>query len=371
MKITYDYQTFSIQKYGGVSRYFYELASRLSTVYEFDVDVLAFFYINQYLKTANSGLVIGIERYKIPKTTEFFLGLNKNLCKIWLRYQIPDIFHETYYSTSSLAPKGCKTVLTVHDMIHEKIINGSLVANAEVTNAEITTKQKEMAIKRADHIICVSESTRKDLLEITNIDSDKVSVIHIGHSFSNAPYINEGKQFDPYILYVGLRSSYKNFETLLRAYAASSKIKNDFKLFCFGIEQFSAYELSLIYELGLNEEQVVYMGSQDDKLHMLYRKAAVFVYPSLYEGFGIPPLEAMSLGCPVACSNVSSIPEVVGDAAEFFDPYDIESVILALENVLYSAGKRENLINKGKDRAKQFTWEKCAKNTAKLYALLC
>ncbi|MEM2154884.1 MAG: glycosyltransferase family 1 protein, partial [Nitrososphaeria archaeon] len=148
-------------------------------------------------------------------------------------------------------------------------------------------------------------------------------------------------------------------------------IKHDFKIVCFGGGLFSAEEIDLMIKLGLSEDQVIQISGDDKTLAHLYRNAAVFVYPSLYEGFGIPLLEAMSLGCPVICSNTSSFPEVAGNAAEFFDPYEADSIAVALENVLYSSEKSKHLVNLGYERVKNFSWEKCADETRSIYLSLC
>jgi glycosyltransferase involved in cell wall biosynthesis len=360
MKITYDYQTFNLQEYGGIPRYFYEIATRLSNVSGVDASILAFSYINQYLKDSPSGLVTGMQRPVLPKTGQAFGAINKELSRLWLRYQKTDILHETYYSRYGVAPNDCTIILTVYDMIHEKL------SSSVTIDSDRTRKLKESAVRRADHIICISESTKTDLLEFIDVDPAKVSVIHLGHSFIKSTPIYSDIP-DPYILYIGLRQGYKNFNGLLRAYAASSKINSNFKLLCFGSHPFSKDEMKLINELNLTENQVIYAGRQDKMISHLYSNASAFIYPSLYEGFGIPPLEAMNFGCPVICSNLSSIPEVVGDAGELFDPYSINSIVTAMENVLFSTERTHELIQKGAIRKEMFSWDKCANETLQLY----
>jgi glycosyltransferase involved in cell wall biosynthesis len=121
--------------------------------------------------------------------------------------------------------------------------------------------------------------------------------------------------------------------------------------------------------LGI-ESKVEHVGGGDDRLATLYSNAEIFVYPSLYEGFGIPPLEAMSLGCPVLCSRTSSIPEVVGNAGRYFDPGDIDSIRVAMEEVLYSSVARNKLIQAGFNRCRSFSWSRCAAETAAIYRTL-
>ena len=233
---------------------------------------------------------------------------------------------------------------------------------------------KARAIKQADHIICISHKTKKDLVEILNIEPKKVSVIYLGYSFKlENPVSIHALTNDlqhPYILYVGTRGAYKNFDCLLKAYASRSALNKNFKLVCLGAKSFSSDELNKIQELGLSKDQVNYVSGDNQTLAQLYKQASVFVYPSLYEGFGMPPLEAMSFDCPVACSNTGSLPEIVGNAAEFFDPYEVDSIADALEKVLFSSEKAKNLVELGRERIKQFSWETCAKQTSLIYSSL-
>lgn len=363
MRIVYDYQIFSWQKYGGISRYICEIANQLSTIDGLDIKILAMAYVNEYLKKLKPGLVVGLPVAKINKTGNIIKAVNTNLSKICLVTNPPDIVHETYYNTTKLASRKTKIVTTVYDMLHEKF--------PDSFPGYSTPQEKAASVKRADHIICISENTKKDLIEILNVDPQKLSVVHLGVSLNFGENSDtSSKLSQPYILYVGDRGGYKNFRGLLQAYASSSQLINDFNLVCFGSRAFSTEEINLINKLGIPESKVIYISGSDDTLAGLYRYAEIFVYPSHYEGFGIPPLEAMAIGCPVACSNTSSMPEVAGNAAEFFNPYDPESIASAVESVVYSNQRKQDLIKFGKQRANIFTWENCAKKTRDVYASL-
>jgi glycosyltransferase involved in cell wall biosynthesis len=366
LSVSYDYQIFSIQRYGGISRYIYEIATRISDLEEFDVKITAGLHINEYLDRCGSSLVKGWKLPRIKKTPTIVLGkLNKTLSKTCLNYPCPDVIHETYYCHKSIASKRSKIVLTVHDMIHEKF---SHIMPRKDSNFSIT---KAKAINRADHIICVSESTKSDLVDILNVDPRKISTIYHGVTLSTDVENEKILKLDsPYILYVGERISYKNFDRLLQAYASKQNIRDEFKLVCFGSSSFSNHELFMIRNLGLNDKNILYTSGDDRILKSLYIHASAFIYPSLYEGFGLPLLEAMSCGCPVICSNTSSILEVVSDSGEYFDPYEIDSIADALEKVLFSSKISKELINKGNDRVKEFSWETCAKQTSLVYQLL-
>ncbi len=161
----------------------------------------------------------------------------------------------------------------------------------------------------------------------------------------------------PFLLYVGLREGYKNFHRLLAAYSRSQLLKRDFDLVCFGGGALGGEERSRARDLGVPTARLRYVSGGDEALAQLYASAAALVYPSVYEGFGIPPLEAMSVGCPVICSNSSSLPEVVGDAAELFDPLDEDQIRSAMERVVMSEGLRKDLSERGRRRCALFSWQ--------------
>ncbi len=361
LKIVYDHQIFWCQKYGGISRYIYELATHLFDSDACDVKILALAYVNEYLKKLKPGLVVGFPVPIIPKTGRVIKTFNSELSKILLKSNPPDILHNTFYYPEKLAPKGTRVVTTVHDMTDEKFYPENPMC-----------QRKSESVRQADHIICVSENTKKDLIEILDVAPNKVSVVYHGYSFKvEQNYQPDVKNYHPYILYIGDRKGYyKNFQRLLQAYASSSQLRNCFNLVCFGDGKFSHNELSLINKLGIPEDKIVQVSGDDIALSNIYRGASVFVYPSLYEGFGIPLLEAMSLRCPVACSNTSSMPEVAGNAAEFFDPYETESIADAIEKVLYSPERAQNLVTLGLERIKRFSWKVCAEQTRLVYSAL-
>ncbi len=378
VNIVYDYQVFSFQKYGGISRYFYEISSRIAQMSDRDVRIIAPLYINEYFRESPQrnklmqGLKInkpeGISRStqkSIPKIINPRDIINQQISNILISIYNPDIIHETYFTTKSIGNKKHKRVITVHDMIDEKF------SSSKDPTGEFA-KTKAIAIDRADRIICISENTRKDLIEILGVDEAKISTIYqaytpnlkIDRDLQQIPQIEK-----PYLLYVGDRGGYKNFDILLKVYNNSEKLKQDFQLVCFGGEKFSSEEIKKIQAFQL-EGKVVQLSGSDDLLAQSYRQAAAFIYPSLYEGFGIPPLEAMSCRCPVVCSNVSSIPEIVGDAGEYFDPYDLDSISHAIEKVVYSEITSSNLKQLGSERVKLFSWDLCAKQTNKVYQSL-
>jgi glycosyltransferase involved in cell wall biosynthesis len=361
MRIAYDHQIFSWQKYGGISRYFYDIAARMPGVCGCDVKIIAPLYVNRYLMDNPLPYVIGMPWIWIPKSGRAMQILSAPLAQYFLHREKPDVVHETYYYEKKLSPRKSRTVLTVFDMVHEKYPHC-------YRSSDKTRNMKKEAVKRADHIICISENTRRDLIEFLGTEKERTSVVHFGNSLSAEINTDHPKLISrPYIAYVGLRRGYKNFSNLLGAYASSDFLKNNYMLVCFGGGCFDKRELNEIADLRIPPGSIIQMEGGDHVLAEIYRHADIFVYPSLYEGFGIPPLEAMSLGCPVACSFTSSLPEVCGNAAEYFDPRDIESIRSSIENVLESSIRRDELVRAGLSQSLNFSWKKCTKQTAAVY----
>ncbi|MDB5876149.1 MAG: hypothetical protein JWQ07_5591 [Ramlibacter sp.] len=361
LRVDYDYQIFSMQQFGGISRYIHEVACRVGRAEGFSAKIIAPLHINGYLSTGG----VCVRGVAIPNIRQAS-GILKVFNAIGSRLAYtcsapPDVLHETYYRAYRVAPRGCPTVLTVHDMIHEKF-PGTFHKN------DPTSSAKRAAIARARHVICVSHSTRRDLLSMVDIAPEKTSVIHHGFT-SRTPteYPIALAISRPFILYVGDRSAYKNFAGLLRAYAASPRLRSNLCLLAFGGGAFHADEEDLITRLGLDDSLVRQVRGDDAVLTSLYRQAVMFVSPSLYEGFGIPLLEAMSFDCPVICGNTSSIPEVVGDAALMCDSGDVDALRSSMESVAASVDVRSALITRGRERVQHFSWDRCASQTMQIY----
>ena len=161
-----------------------------------------------------------------------------------------------------------------------------------------------------------------------------------------------------------------SFDGLLKACAISNVIKNKIKIVAFGGGRFSSQEILNINEFGFKDGFVQQVGGNDEVLASLYANALCFIYPSLYEGFGLPPLEAMAGGCPVISSNSSSMPEVVNNAGLYFDPCDLDDMRNAIETVCFSSELRAKLIKAGNENVKKFSWDKCAQKTLAIYEKL-
>ena len=360
--VVFDHQIFVAQEFGGISRYFCELASRIHGNNDFTAKIIAPVHQNAYLPTCD----VPRTEYRLSSS---FRGRGR-ICRAasqaitptLIRLIKPNLIHQTYYSPNRYSAKT-PTVLTVFDMIHE-LFPESFGSNDDAF------RYKHPSIKSADHLICISECTANDLMRLYDIPRSKISVIYLGYSdvFVRPAPVGEISPHDrPYMLYVGQRSGYKNFITALLAYASSPLLRDEFDLAVFGGHALSVDERQLIGSLKLRPESIVRLNGPDQELARAYRHARAFVYPSKYEGFGIPPLEAMSSGCVVACSNTSSIPEVVGGAAAIFDPTSIDDVRRALEVACFNESTRAQLLSAGADRVRLFSWDRCARETSAAY----
>jgi glycosyltransferase involved in cell wall biosynthesis len=243
--------------------------------------------------------------------------------------------HQTYYSENNFT--NVKKVCTVYDLTNEKFPNFFPQSN-NITNL------KKKTILNSDHVICISDNTKKDLINFFNINPDKVTTTLLASDLYCPDVTLKKKKLRNYILFVGSRGVYKNFEGLLNAYSSSSFLKNNFKIALFGGERFGENELQYIYS-----------------------NVAALVYPSIYEGFGLPIVEAMSCGCPVISSLAGSTKEVGGDGIEYFEPLDISKMKNLIENLVTSDHLQETKIAYGYKRAKLFSWKKCAQETLEIY----
>ncbi|MDP2923091.1 MAG: glycosyltransferase family 1 protein [Candidatus Omnitrophota bacterium] len=261
-----------------------------------------------------------------------------------------------------------KKILTVHDLRTLKIADNDYPQ-------DISSLRK--ALKSADVCITVSEATKKDILDNFNVLPNKIKVVYEGAEERFKP-INDQNKLDYIRNKYGLNKKYffsvgaaprKNVERLIRAFKLF-KFNNDFLLAIGGEGSsgpWAAKHKSLIRDLGL-ENKVIMLGYiPDDDLPMLYNASECFVFPSLYEGFGIPLLEAMNCGVPIIASNVSSLPEIGGDAALYVDPYDETSIAKAMKKIAEDEQLKKQLIEKGFKRAKEFSWQKMAREILQIY----
>jgi glycosyltransferase involved in cell wall biosynthesis len=357
MRVLFDYQIFSTQKYGGISRYFANLHYGINALNDSSSKLGLLFTDNSYIE--NQQLPARAFNKFIKKESRRF-KYNKWYCKYLLQQNNFDVFHPTYYNPYFLKLVKKPFVLTVHDLIHE------LYPQYYLTDDPNTRNYKKKVIERADHIITISECTKNDLLKFYNIDDNKISVIHHGYKIPVSKNLSNDINIDgKYILFVGDRPLYKNFELFIKA-ASPLILKYSIKVICVGGGNFKPAEMELFIKLNI-VNSVQQLTATDDQLVGLYKHALAFIYPSLYEGFGLPVLEAFYNNCPVIMSNTSSLPEVGGDAAVYFDPTDEQSIAFAIEQVVSNDNKQDDLREKGRERLKLFSFETCLQKTLQVY----
>jgi glycosyltransferase involved in cell wall biosynthesis len=283
-----------------------------------------------------------------------------------------DVFHEPHYVLPVLT-RG-RSVVTIHDCIHLMFPEYLPYRFAKVYAREMMRS----ATRRAARILTVSESSKRDILRFYPVSPDKITVIPnaIDERFGTPPpdeavvRVRERYQLaDPFVLYVGNVKPHKNVERLIDAFALVVRRRPDpLKLVIIGDEISKFQTLRRAVHRHQLHRQVRFLGFVgEDTLSVLYRLAGVFVFPSLYEGFGLPPLEAMACGTPVITSNVSSLPEVVGDAALLVDPYSSEQIAEAITRVLSDTALAADLRARGLARAQHFSWKRSVSQTLAIY----
>ena len=353
--IIYDYQIFQAQRFGGISRYFCEIIRRLHCEYKIAIRFSLNYYITKWQLNDKQ---IAFPRFLYKYFSSFFRRRNYHFAKKILKSDNKFLFHPTYYDSYFLKYIGGNPyVVTVHDMVHEKFAH-------IYPSPKSFREQKAKVIKGATRIIAISENTKKDIIEILGVAPEKIDVVY--HGTSMKPFSGEYQLKLPnkYLLYVGDRAAYKNFQRFIEVFSELHKQDPELYLVYTG----NKLEESEIKQLPLGiEKYTIHVKASDKALSELYTRALLFVYPSLYEGFGIPILEAYACHCPIAISDTSCFPEVAGEAAAYFDPYSKESMYRTILKVIYDKENRQRLIELGNTRLKRYSWEKAALETQKTY----
>jgi glycosyltransferase involved in cell wall biosynthesis len=282
------------------------------------------------------------------------------------------LFHAPHYVLPPLV--RCRAVVTIHDCIHLMFPN--YLPNRFALNYARTSIG--MAARRASRVLTVSESSKRDILRFVDVPADRIDVIHNAYDerFGIEPLeedvvrVRERYQLhDEFVLYAGNVKPHKNLERLIDAFQLVRQRGLDhLKLVLIGdeISKYAALRRAVHkYQLHNSVRFLGYLP--EETLAIMYRLAGVFVFPSLYEGFGLPPLEAMASGTPVVTSNVSSLPEVAGNAAVLVDPYDPTAIADGIYDVLTDAVLRQSLRRKGLARAREFSWEDSIRRVREIY----
>jgi mannosyltransferase len=341
MHVHLDGIVFSLQKYGGISVYFQELLKRLNGILDLTVS-LETPLMNNEIKTGECFYIRQrrlLERYRY--------------CREVGNIQ-PTLFHSSYYR--EYENKKIPKVVTVHDFIYERYSKG--------LKRSVHEYQKHNAIKSAQAIICISNSTRDDLLEYVGLQQGQsLNVIHNGVSTIYRPLYNYNDNNRLFILYVGDRRGYKNFAKLLLAMG----FLKDIYLYCVGGGSFNDVELGSISD-NIKSKILHFGFVSDEELNVLYNKALCLVYPSKYEGFGIPVIEAMKAGCPVVSINCRAVLEIGGSALTVSED-DPECIAYNI-GLMLSQDYRVKKINLGFENAEQFSWWGTHSKTLGIYKMI-
>jgi glycosyltransferase involved in cell wall biosynthesis len=363
-KIFFDHQKFSTQKFGGISRYF---ANIIQTIKE-DTD---FSYL---LGVANSN------NYYIQEEKQFLNGdlfnkliqseygyrkfkLNEYYCKYLLKQNNFDVFHPTYYDPYFIKHLKKPMVTTIHDMTYEKLPEYFWVKDP-------LTAYKRISAQRADKIIAISETTKRDLLKFLDVDEQKVEVIYHGIDLENPPAFEVIANLPKhYLLFIGDRGGYKNFYLMLDAFEQISKKNPDIHLVLSGGGKLEGADIEIINRLKLNDK-VHHYNVNDKQLNYLYQQALLFIYPSLYEGFGLPILEAFKAHCPVLLSDTDCFREISANSTAFFSPHSLDDLTHQIEDLINNQEKRNTLVGKGNKRLLDFPLTNSMSKTLELYQTL-
>ncbi len=370
MKIGVDIRVLMDEYYSGVSLY---AANLLTAIYAQDTEnEYKLFYnswndLDERLSQWRREKAVIIGSHIPNKIFNYFCQKFFRLPKIDEKIGGVDVFWSPHFNFTSLSDQT-KKVVTVHDL--------SFLRYPEFFSARKNFWHRALGIKRtlleADKIIAVSENTKNDIVELVGITPDKIKVIYSGNNavkgevdpFLVKEFLERHKLSGRLILYLGTIEPRKNISGLISAYnnlRSKNESLADVKLVLAGASGWKNKKIYREWKQSPFKDDIIFLGyiSQKDK-DILYSASIVFVYPSFYEGFGFPPLEAMTYGLPVICSNVSSLPEVVGDAALTINPHLSAEISDALELILTNDALRQSYISKGYARAGRFTWDKAA-----------
>jgi glycosyltransferase involved in cell wall biosynthesis len=362
MRVLFDHQAFTGHTYGGVARYIFELMRCLEEQDDVAVELSLLLSNNEYLKDQPFGTHYEFKRFAQNPLANQVASLINRLNSIrHLKAGKFDVFHPTYYHRYLLDYIGSKPfVITFHDATSERY------AQQFPDVGQHLPELKKLLLNRASKIIAISEFSKQEILRFFNINPDRIEVIHLGSTLGQAQTDGLTPLPYDYVLYVGKRPLYKNFNRFFEAITPVLERHRDLHLVCAGGGKFSPEEHAMFGAAGL-VDRVHQQGITDATLLHLYQHARAFVFPSINEGFGIPVLEAFSGNCPAILSNRSSLPEVGGNAAVYFDPENNESIAAAVEEVVFDDALRTELVQRGSERLKLFSCEKTASETLNVY----
>ncbi len=361
MRVLFDHQAFSVQQAGGVSRYIAELIHRLPALGLAQTDLTCTFSDNRHLRELTSFRPLSFGGRKDFKGKKLLLGAINNLFATQkIRSSAFDLFHPSYYDPYFLdALSGRPFVLTVHDMTHE--VYPELMHRWDKSSAH-----KKLLVAKASAIIAISEHTKQALINQWMVPEEKVHVVYHGCSFDSVPAqpLPLPKTF---VLYVGKRGSYKNWELVVKAIAKAG-LQNTVSLVMAGGGTLTHAEIALLTQYEIPLPHVIQQSMSDAELKYAFQHSLCFVYPSLYEGFGLPILEAYSAGAHVLLSRASCFEEIGGAGALYFDPHDPNDLAELISKAYTSPRQFDPLKSIQSQILQKFSWDAAARNTYAVYS---
>jgi glycosyltransferase involved in cell wall biosynthesis len=361
LRVLFDQQITATQRYGGVSRYVVELLRALSARTDVRAGLLAPAYRNAYLRPGDALHPLSFALHGLQRGLRWRPLLCEPLFRWAVATQRPQVVHETWYPGWMRPPlRGAAMVTTLHDLIPERFPE-------LVPGVAQVLRYKRAALERADAVICISQATQRDALAYYPGLAGRCHVVWHGSAQNLRPAPPPPALRQPYLLFVGQRGGYKNFTRLVQAVGGSAVLLQHLRLLCFGGGAFTEAERATAHRAGLAPDQMLHIEGDDALLASAYRHARLFVYPSCYEGFGMPLTEAMAQGCAMACSRASSFPEVAGEAAIYFDPQDVAELRDVLERAALNDSLNAALAQSSRERAVLFSWQRAAEQTLAVY----
>lgn len=347
MKILYDHQIFCQQGRGGISRYFYELFRQQSDDNRVCSSVFIGTNRNEYLRENDHGAKIFGPNIRLKSQVRGIRHFNDLLWSMSAPFVGADIYHATYY-TKLPSPRRARRVITVYDFIPERFNDGSVATKNFLIN-------RSKIFNACDFAICISEATRLDLIRYTNIKPENTSVVYLG---CDPVFSASSKRREDFILYVGARGGYKNYKLLKEAYEGDAELWSRYKLVCFGGGPLASHEVPV-------NGTVIQLSGSDEALADYYARAAVFVYPSLYEGFGLPILEALASRCPLITTQGGSLREVGGDYANYISGENAVELADSIKRVLTNVKVFPD--SEVQAYLSRYTWANCWRETLSVY----
>lgn len=358
MKVLFDHQTFSKQRYGGISRYFANVYHTMQNSESFQANISAFCTQNYYVKEINTAFSRFLGNTLLKKEKRNYKW-NRRYSEYLISKNDFDVFHPTYFDPYFLPHLKKPFVLTVHDMIYE-------IFPEYFPPQDPLPYHKRLLMEKAEKIIAISEITKADILKYSNVEENKIEVIYHGIDLNSVDYEDVADLPKEYILFVGDRTLYKNFHIVAEAFREIVSEKPNLRLVLVGGGSIKYGDSEFLRRNNILDK-TIQISATDEQLNTIYKNALCFIYPSLYEGFGLPILEAFKNNCPVLLSNCSCFEEIAGAAAQYFEAKSLQSLINKINQIIEDAALKREMIELGNKKLIEYPLDKCISETINVY----